>query len=165
MVALPEQVEMRCVSSGKIRFATSSHSRFVILATFAADRTRPHFRHVIVRTLPAWETASSYSVDRGIKPCGSFFCLRPWFHLAPWDFWQPAKTNVDKNAFWGREHFGPSYFSHVGPSGAFKWYQPDQNLLTIFALSATNCWANCTARMICLCPVLCTPWRRRFEHR
>jgi hypothetical protein len=83
--------------------------------------------------------------------------------LAPWDFWQPAKTNVDKNAFWGREHFGPSYFSHVGPSGAFKWYQPDQNLLTMCALSATNCWANCTARMICLCPVLCTPWRRTFD--
>ena len=35
----------------------------------------------------------------------------------------------------------------------------------MFALSATNCWANCTAPMISSYPVLCTAWRRTFAHR
>jgi len=30
--------------------------------------------------------------------------------LAPWDFWQPAKTNSKKMHFEGREHLGTTRF-------------------------------------------------------
>jgi hypothetical protein len=49
-------------------------------------------------------------LDRGIKPCGWFYFLRPWFHSAPWDFWRPAKINSNKTQSDGREHLGSSYF-------------------------------------------------------
>jgi hypothetical protein len=52
-------------------------------------------------------------LDRGIRPCGWFHFLRPWFHLAPWGFWRPAKINSNKTQSEGRGHLGSSHFSHA----------------------------------------------------